>query len=748
MPFLLLFLLPSHGVAQSEEGLPVISVQIEGNRLVSAQLIRAQLRVREGNPLSRADVQRDIQRLFSLGYFSDIKVDVARQDDGVAVTYIVAERKIIREVLILGNKKVKEEDLRAVLSLRRGDTYIPKTIDKDVLAIREVYRGKGYSEVTVNASYREISPTEVEVVYEILEGKKARVREIIIEGNTALTDKAIRKGMQTKARFLWFGGFFDEKIFKEDLDRIEDMYADHGYIDAQVTDAQVEFFAEGERVRLQIFVAEGDQYFIDSVAVDGNTVFDDTRLLQIVKSETGTYYNRSQVEREALAIQDFYSDQGYILANVRPRPAIDRDAKEVQVTYQVSERDLIYVAKVDIEGNVKTKDAVIRRELTIVPGERFDGSKIRRSRQKLLNTQYFKDVYIDTEPTDEQRYRNLIFEVEEQKTGTFNFGAGYSSNDALIGQIQITQNNFDLFNPPTFTGAGQKFQVALRPGTILSEYQLSITEPYFMGYPFAAGFDLYFIDREYDDYDQQNVGAGLRVGKRITDFSSLGLSYNFSEYDISNVDDDAPQTIKDEEGTRTKSSMALNFTNDTRDSYLDPTAGHRYTSSLELAGGPLGAETDVVKLVGEARWYRPLGDKFVLLTRLEAGVAEEYGDSDFVPLFDRFFAGGSNSVRGYDYRDVGPREDDDPIGGKTKFEGTLELSYPLIDIIKGYGFFDFGQVWREIDDFGQGKINTSVGLGVGLRTPIGPIRLDYGFPLNPNDDQGSGRIHFTTGLSF
>jgi outer membrane protein insertion porin family len=403
---------------------------------------------------------------------------------------------------------------------------------------------------------------------------------------------------------------------------------------------------------------------------------------------------------------------------------------------------------VNVKGNIKTKDNVIRRELTVLPGERFDGGKIRRSRQKLLNTQYYRDVLIDTAPTDTSNFRDLLFEVEEDKTGTFNFGAGFSSNDSLIGQIQILQNNFDLFNPFSFTGAGQKFNLSLRPGTELTEYQVSITDPYFMGYPFAAGFDIFFVDREYDDYDQEYYGTGLRVGKRVTDFSTVGLSYNIINYDISDVDDDAPETIKAEEGSRSKSAMALSFTNDTRDSYVDPRTGHKYTSEIELAGGPFGAETDFVKIKGEARWYRPLTEKWVLMTRLEAAVAEEYGDSDFVPVFDRFFAGGSSSVRGYDYREVGPRVNGDPVGGKAKFEGSLELSYPLITIIKGFLFFDFGQVWEEVEDFGQDKINTSVGVGVGLRTPVGPIRIDYGYPINPDDDQGNGRIHFTTGISF
>lgn len=716
--------------------------------MVSIQLIRAQLRVREGKLFAPSDIQKDIRQLFSLGYFSDIKADVSRKENGVEVTYIVTERSIVREVLIIGNRKINEPDIRAVLSLRKGKTYIPKSLEKDIAAIRELYRRKGYSKVYINASYREISPTDVEIIYEIAEGKKARVRHITIEGNHALTERVIRKQMKSKARPLWFGSLFDGEILKHDLEEIKHLYADRGYIDATITDAQVEFFDEGKRVSLKISVQEGEQYFVDSIRTHGNIVFNDDRLLELTETKPGNFYSRSSVEQDAFEIQNFYADQGYILALAKPHITIDRAKKEIGISHRIDEHDLIYIAKVDIEGNVKTKDSVIRREITILPGERFDGSKVRRSRQKLLNTQFFKDVYIETEATDDPKHRSLVFDVEEDKTGQFNFGAGYSSNDAFIGQIQISQSNFDLFNPPTFTGAGQKFNIALRPGTVLSEYRISLMEPYFLGYPFATGFDLYYIDREYNEYEQQTMGAGIRLGKKITDFSSLGLQYTLSEYEISDVEEDAPQTIKDEEGNRTKSSVTVSFTNDTRDSYIDPTSGHRYTTSVELAGGPFGAETDFTKLIGEARWYKPIWKNFVLMTRVEAGIVEEYGDSDFVPLFERFFAGGSNSVRGYEYRDVGPRENGDPIGGKAKMEGSLELSYPLIEIIKAYTFFDFGQVWEEVDDFGQSKLNTSVGVGIGLRTPIGPLRLDYGFPLNPDDDQGNGRIHFTTGLSF
>jgi outer membrane protein insertion porin family len=803
---------PSASEAQSLEGLPVVSVQVEGNRAVSTQLIRAQLRVREGKVLEPSDIQKDISRLFSLGYFSDIKADVDQKDGGVVVTYIVEERKIIKEVLLLGNKKVTEEDIRAVIKARRGETYIPSLIERDIDAMIALYRTKGFSEARVEASYREISPTDVEIIYEITEGQKARVKEITIKHNQALSDRAIRKVMETKARFLWFGGLFDEQTLKEDLDRIKRLYANHGYIDAEVSDVSVEFTDDGKRVLITLAVNEGSQYFIDSIAIDGNKAFTSQQLLDLVKSSPGSFYNQEQVERDAFDMQSFYSDQGYILASVRPRLNIIKERHEIDVTYQVTEREMVYVGKVDIQGNVKTKDEVIRREINILPGERFDGGKIRRSRQKLLNTQFYKDVMIETAPTQfkpevlpppvpepaekefepdlsepaekkpeaappepaeekprgeqpqplekrlqtnldgqaayEAEYRDLLFEVEEQKTGSFNFGAGYSSNDALIGQIQITQNNFDLFNPPTFTGAGQRFDLVARPGTLLSEYRLGLTEPYFLGYPFAAGFDLFYTSREYEDYTQSAVGAGFRFGKRITDYTSVSTGYNFSQYDISDVEDDAPQTIKDEEGNRTKSAINFGITSDTRDSYLDPTSGHRYVASLEMAGGPLGAETDIVKLVAQGRWYRPIGEKLVLMTRLEAGVVQEYGDSDFVPLFDRFFAGGATSVRGYKYRDVGPRVDGDPVGGKSLLEGTLELGYPLLEIIRVYTFFDFGQVWPEIEDFAQSKINTSVGVGIGLRTPVGPIRLDYGYPLNPDEDQGNGQIHFSTGISF
>jgi outer membrane protein insertion porin family len=748
----LLLSFPLNASAQSPadlgEGKIVKAVSISGNQAVSTQLISAQIRMREGKIFSRAEARKDVKRLFALGYFSDIKVDVSPEGQGVAVTYIVTERKIVRDVLILGNKSVKESDITAVISLRRGKTYVPMSIENDITAIRDLCRQKGFSRASVSASYREIGPTEVEIVYEIAEGIKARVRYITIENNDALTDKEIRKKMSLRARALWFGTLFDDSTFERDIKSISELYADLGYIDAKVTDANAEFFNEGERVHIRISVDEGEQYFIDTVNVEGNTIFKTQRLLALTQEEPGEFYNKKRIELDAMEIQTLYADEGYILASVRPQIKIRRDEKKVSVTHGVSERDLIYVAKINVRGNIKTKDEVIRRELTILPGERFDGGNIRRSRQKLMNTQFYKDVGIGTEATGKPNYRNLEFTVAEDKTGSFNFGAGFSSNDSFIGQIQLSQSNFDLFNFPSFTGAGQKFNLSLRPGTVLSEYLLNFTEPYFLGYPFSAGFDAYSVDREYEEYDQEYIGGGIRLGKRVTEYTRIGVSYNFTEYDIFNVDEEAPQTIKDEEGERAKSAMTLSITLDTRDSYMDPTKGHKFTASVEAAGGPLGAETDFTKITSELRWFIPVTKKWTLMTRLEAGVVEEFGDSEIVPLFDRFFAGGSNSVRGYDYREVGPREDGDPIGGKTKMEGSLEISYPLIEIIKGYMFFDFGQVWAEVEDFGQDKINTSAGVGVRMNTPIGPMRLDYGYPLNPDDDQGGGQIHFTTGFSF
>lgn len=737
-------------VAAQTTAFNVKEIVITGNRSVSDQLIRSQLRVRPGQPYRASDIQRDIRRLFDLGYFSDIKADVRETVDGVIIEYILTERKIIRDVVIVGNRYVNDATLAEVLKAKPGQTYVPGGYQQDQDAIIAVYRGRGFASVNVDVRVREISRTEVELIYTVDEGLKVKVRRIHILGTQAVPERELRRAMRTRPPILrLFGGGYNEDTFRQDLTRILDAFADRGHIDAEIVETRVDYVpGRGNRVDLTIVVSEGPEYVVDQVDLDGNEVYDRGPLLRHTKTVVGDVYNQGQVDAEAEAIQEFYSSHGYILASVASRLDIDREQHTIGVTYSVTERQLMYVGRVLVRGNVKTKDEVIRRELTIHPGDRYDGTKLQTSRERLMRTDYYQEVTVTTEATDVPNQRDLVYLVEEQRTGQFNFGAGFSTNDSLIGQISVQQNNFDITNFPTFTGAGQHITAIAAPGTVLSSYRLSFTEPYLWGNPVSGGFDLFFLEREFSEYDQDTQGATVRLGKRLTDVTSAAVGYTYQIVDISNVDADAPVIIRGEKGETTKSSVSLSYVTDTRDNSRIPTSGARHGGTVEVAG--LGGDSEFAKVVQESHWFMPfpLQEDWTLMIRGEVGAAFDYGDNPRVPVFDRFFAGGTGSVRGYDFREVGPRQFGDPIGGELLTDGTFELGIPLFPIVRGYTFFDWGQVWVDPSDFLDPGLKTAAGVGVGLMTPLGPMRFDFGFPLNPDDDQGDGEFHLSTGFAF
>ncbi|MCK4905417.1 outer membrane protein assembly factor BamA, partial [bacterium] len=421
-----------------------------------------------------------------------------------------------------------------------------------------------------------------------------------------------------------------------------------------------------------------------------------------------------------------------------------------RTTYHINEGPKIYVRLIKIAGNTKTKDNVIRRELTIKPGEAFDGKQIKRSREKLFNLGYFSDVKAYTEATDKPELRDLVFEVEETKTGALSFGLGYSSIEDLVGFVQLEQNNFDMGNPPYFTGGGQKIRVKAKFGSLSEEYLLSFTEPYFLGYPLSVGFDLYDKMRRWPVYDQRNHGGNIRVGKKLTDYVRLHTTYKHEGVEISDVSSDASDAIKDEEGKFTTSSLTVDLIKDTRDSVFIPTRGFLGSISTEYAGGFLGGDRNFTKNAGDATWFFPVIQKeeleHVISFRLRAGIAKEFADSDNVPINERFFLGGSDTIRGYPERSIGPQdEDDNPIGGKSFLIANAEYTFPIWkQTIRGALFYDIGNTWEEPGGMNFNDLVPGVGVGLRMQTPIGPVNLDYGYGIEKN----KGRLHFSMGYSF
>ncbi|MBI2433930.1 MAG: outer membrane protein assembly factor BamA [Candidatus Hydrogenedentes bacterium] len=744
--------------AQDYSGRTVNVVNISGLERINDQTVRSKLEVQPGQAYNARAIARDIRRLYELGYFSLIKADAVPDGDGVALTYMVEEKRAIDEIRIVGNDKIKDRAIQAKLNLHVGDSFLPEAYDQERKAIIELYESKGFANTTVDIIAEKIGPSRVRLTYNINEGRKARIRSIQVVGNDVLSDHKIKKVMKTRRSWWFLGGKYAEPKFEDDLKHILDAYGDEGRLEAEIAKTDVVYTDSGKGMNITIYLEEGPEYHVEVLEVANNEVYDDDEVLQDIKVQAGDVHNKSQVTADAAKVQQDYQDSGYVNAAVTPQVTLDRENKTTHVVQDVEEGDLKYIKEVKVTGNDLTKDEIIRREMMLAPGERFDGTAAQDSQRRLENTGYFETVRLGVEdiPGDDL-YSNLLLDVDEGDTGMFNFGAGFSTEDGLGGFGELTLNNFDIKNWPTFAGGGQQLHLRLAIGERRNQYSLSFTEPQFLGYPVSAGFDLF--DESYkvqggQDYDEQQQGAQIRFGKVLSPYVQARVSLRYVSVDNSELPFFIHREIREWRGESSTLSTRWQLERNTIDRYRDPSSGSRHLLTLELAG--LGGDNDFIKLEHDSLWYHSLteDDRWVLSFRTREGYVTEYGDSDSVPLQDRFYAGGSTTVRGYDIRDIGPKVRQYylfgkkfNIGGDYRWITNLELKYAATEKLRLYTFVDSGGVWQ--DSIELGEIKYSAGLGLGIDVPrFGPLRFDYGIPLNPDDDQGNGRFHFVTGFRF
>lgn len=729
----------------------VKKIEVTGNRRVSSMIILARIKTKEEEPLSRNIIGEDIKNIYDLGYFSNISVDVTPFDNGLKVTYIVDEKPYVEKVEITGNHILEVEEIDRVMAVSSGNIYLERTLEEDIKRIKELYESKGYYRTTI-AQEVDVKEEEkkVSIKLTIEEGPRTRVKKITIIGNENVPERKIKERMKTKEAHFFRRGVFGEEEFNKDLERIVAVCQSFGYLDAKVESHELEYTHEGRLLFITIELSEGPLYTVEQVVVRNNELFSDDELLDNLQMREGDPYNPHSLPEEINRLRNYYAKGGYIATQIWDDTSVDTENRTVRITYHIEEGPKTYVRLIKIRGNTKTKDKVIRRELTIKPGDEFDGDKIRRSREKLYNLGYFSEVQLYTEPTDEPKWRDLVVEVEEGKTGALTFGLGYSSMEDVIGFIQLQQDNFDAGNPPYFTGGGQKIRAKARFGKIRQDYILSFTEPYFMDYPLSVGFDLYDRTRYWSAYDEHVTGGDIRVGKRLTDYVRLNTTYKYETVDISNLDSDVSEAIKEEEGKFDTSSLTVGLVRDTRDNVFVPTRGFLGDISTEYAGGFLGGDRNFTKYTGDAMWFYPVVKKenyeHVVSLRLRAGFANEFGDSENVPIYERFFMGGSDTIRGYPYREVGPEDsDDNPLGGKSFFVANTEYTFPIWKkIIRGALFYDTGNTWEESNDIDFNDLVSGTGVGLRIQSPIGPVNLDYAYGFERDD----WRFHFSMGYAF
>ncbi|MFA5410361.1 MAG: outer membrane protein assembly factor BamA [Candidatus Omnitrophota bacterium] len=755
---------PAGQTSQQEAAPPklITAIEVSGNKSISSNTVISKIKSRVGGPYQENIISDDLKRLYLLGFFSDIKIDTEGYKGGIKLLIKVSERPLIEKISFSGIRRLtmREEKLKEQLKSKETQYLDYPNLAEDVKALEKLYEKIGYSRADIQYTVDIDKETnKAKIQFNVTEGKRLAIKNIFVEGNKAYSSRRILRLMKTRRAWLFNAGVLKEEVLKEDIERIKSFYQRGGFTDVQADYEIKAHSAKKHILYITVKIREGKKYLVGNVTIRGNKdISRDDVLGKLEKSIPGEVFSQEALKQDIANIQSLYFDRGYISCRVEEATSLNPHTGRIDIVYNIQENEIAYVDKIKIRGNVKTKDVVIRRELRIRPGDRFDGEKLRRSKERLQNLGFFEEISYDTEDTPQPDKKDLIVDVKESKTGAFSFGGGYSTVDQFVGFFEIEQKNFDWKNFPYFTGGGQDLKFRASLGSISEGFELSFTEPWVFDYPVSFGFDAYRRSHERDEdvgygYDEDVTGGDLRLGKEISEYVRGSLTYRYDEIEISNVVDDATDDLKSEVGKNSISSINLGLSFDSRNNVFDPTKGDLLTGSIEYAGGAFGGDKDFWKFFGRASHYFPLLRGSSLELRARAGVAEPYSNTERIPIYERFFAGGAYTIRGYEERKIGPIDaaTKDPLGGEAMLVGNIEYTYPLMDFLKVATFYDTGNVWSKMGDIGSGGFKSSVGLGFRIKTPIGPIMLDYGIPLNKEpgeDSKKDGRFHFSVSHSF
>jgi len=733
----------------------VTRVDIEGNNIVSDATIISKIKVRAGQPYNENIINTDVKNLYATGFFETVEAQRRGEPDEVVVVFVVKEKSILKKITIQGARFIRPKAILEAIDIKEGAFVDDYKMKEAVRQIKDLYNGKGFSQAEI--SYELIpleKKNEREAKIEINEKGVLKVRGVKVVGNKSISTSRILRAMKTRKAWLFNKGLFKREVLRDDIKRITDYYKLQGFSDAKV-DIETEQKAKG--IYLTVVVDEGRRYYVGTITVEGNEQVGLEDIRKAMALKEGSIFSEQAVYADSSSIREVYVDRGYIFSQVEPFSLFNPQTEKIDVSYRISENDLAYIEDIEIKGNTKTKDKVIRRELRVYPGEKFDGRKVRKSKERLNRLGFFDEIRLSTEPGSETNYVDLIVDVKEAKTGYVSFGGGYSSIEEFVGFVEIRQRNFDYKNFSTFTGDGQDLSLMVSMGTLSDRYQLSFTNPWIFDTPLSFGFDAYQKGHKKEDnvgyaYEQKVTGGALRLGREFGDYIEAGLAYRFESVEISDVDTSASQALKDEEGTADLSSGIVSASYDKRDNALSPRKGFYFRNTFQTTGGPFGGDRDFTKYFGRLSIYVPAINRSVLELRLRTGFADPFGDTNKIPLYERFFAGGASTIRGYQERKVGPIDSgtEDPVGGEAMFVGNVEYTYPLVDFLKVAAFYDTGNVWEKNSDFMSGDLFSSIGLGVRVKTPIGPVSVDYGWPLDlePGEEKKTGRFHFNMSREF
>ncbi len=725
---------------------------------VEEAAVRAFISLKPGVEFDALTVAADVKALEKSGRFSYVEAAYESTPQGVRVSYHVKPKARINVLRISGADYMGNLKIRKWMEIGNGDL-----VDDTVLAVKsqkvldEYHKDLfPYTKLTwVITEEKDTGLADVDI--KVIEGRRASVRDITFSGDCAAVKPSdIRTAMKQKRRnwISWItgAGTYKPEDLADDLGTIRDLYLNLGYLDTQVGTPRITPLEQAKRILIDIPIQQGKPYTVQSLTFTGVTLFAVGDILPFLKIHDGQPAAMDKIRKSAEAVQDFYQERGYVDSLAIEDIDADPLTCKATVSFEVREGKLGYIRDVLIRGNTRTKDKVIRRELPVYPGEIVNQKKVRIGEQRLRNLNFFSMVNSMHESTLDPRYYDITYDVEEQRTGQFMIGAGFSSIDALLGFIEVGQGNFCLADWPHLTGCGQKIRARATFGTKRTDYEISFVEPWFLNRKLALGVDLFRNDWRFysDEYNQKNLGGSVSLSKPLTSFDRITLKYALQEITVYDVADDASELIKREEGSALQSSMTLSLLHDTRDSVFIPTRGNRTEYAATLSGGPFGADVDMYRLDVQSSQFIPLWFDHVFILRGWTSVVDHYGKSEWVRIFDRLFLGGPRSLRGFKYRQVGPKDDTgEPLGGNTSAFGSGEYEIPIWKYLRIGAYYDLGMAWTDAF-FYNTDYNSDVGLGLRIDIPGFPLRLDYAWPLKADEwnDRSSGLFSFMIGYMY
>lgn len=747
--------------AQAPAGPKVAKIEIKSNgpQAASDELVRANVRIKVGEPYLRTQADDDVRTLYATGYFYNIRIVEEFTADGVVLTYVLQGKPVLMEIALKGNKEYSNSRLMKKVTSKVGEPLNERKLFTDAQEIQKYYQKQGYqgtkAKYTVNIDEASGRGT---ATIEITEAPKVRVVDVVFEGATVFKQKTLRGELKTRRWWMWSwltgSGKLKDDEFADDQEKLAEFYRNKGYIDFELKEVKTNYL-KPTRMELRLVINEGVQYKVGSIDFKGNTLFTGQELLAKMPLSVGQTFTPSGYFKNLEHVQDKYGGRGYVDARVAAQRVPNTEKGTMDLVFNIDEKQQSFIEKIEIKGNLKTKDRVLRRELAVSPGEVFDMTRVKLSTNRLNGLNYFSKVDARPEPTDPPiaGRKNLVVSVEEKNTGNFSIGAGFSTVDSVFGVVELSQGNFDLFNPPYFTGAGQKIRLRAQAGTQRQDYSVNFIEPWFLGRRLALGVDLFHREFGFQSelYNETHTGTRVSLSRALNSEFLIGsVSYGLERISINNLDPTASPEILVEQGTDLISRIGSSLTYDTRNNSLLPDRGQKTELSGDIA---LGDIRDYHLEVKTAWYFRGFFPGHILEISGRAGVADSFDDSR-VPLYDRYFLGGLYSLRGFSYRKVGPKDvNNEPVGGRTYYFGSAEYSVPIISMVRFAVFYDIGMVFEKSWSTSQngrntGYYNDNVGFGFRLNLPIGPLRFDYGIPLQSDaGNVSNGKFQFGVGYT-